>query len=107
MSGSFKVFSITVTAALLSACGGQSDEANVGPAKVEFSPALVAQVDTDRIKAAADQGLQGGDDLRANNDGIDSAVGQGRMTACAVNLNGKAVGCSHDWAGAHGHGAAR
>ena len=55
MSGSFKLLSITVTAALLSACGGQSDDANVGPAKVEFSPALVAQVDTDRIKAAADE----------------------------------------------------
>ena len=35
MSGSFKLLSITVTAALLSACGGQSDDANVGPAEVE------------------------------------------------------------------------
>ena len=55
MSGSFKLLSITVMATLLSACGGQSDEANVPPAQVEVSPALIAQVDTDRIKASANE----------------------------------------------------
>ena len=55
MSGLFKLFSITLTAALLSACGGQPDDADVVPAQGENSPAVIAQVDTDRIKAAADE----------------------------------------------------
>ena len=55
MSGLFKLFSITLTAALLSACGGQPDDADVVPAQGENSPAVIAQVDTDRIKAAANE----------------------------------------------------
>ena len=56
MSGSFGPFIIVTTAMLLlSGCGGQSDDAKGAPAQSDVSPALVAQVDTDRIKAAADE----------------------------------------------------